>query len=46
MPGELEEREEAKRRVTGIPVSPEVTEELRREGKELGISFPKGAHEE
>lgn len=42
MPGELEEREEAKRRVTGLPVSPQIAEELRREAEELGILFPEG----
>ncbi len=41
MPGELEEHEEAKRRVAGIPVPPEVAEELRREGEDVGVSFPK-----
>lgn len=41
MPGELEEREEATRRITGIPVPPEIAEELRREAEELGVLFPK-----
>jgi LDH2 family malate/lactate/ureidoglycolate dehydrogenase len=45
MPGELEEREEAKRRVTGLPVSPEVAEELRREAAELGVPFPESSFE-
>lgn len=40
MPGELEEREEAERRLTGIPVPPEIAEELRREAGGLGVLFP------
>ncbi len=40
MPGELEQREEAKRRLTGIPVPPEIAEELRREAEGLGVLFP------
>jgi LDH2 family malate/lactate/ureidoglycolate dehydrogenase len=40
MPGEIEDREEAKRRTTGLPVSPEIAEELRREAAELGVPFP------
>jgi LDH2 family malate/lactate/ureidoglycolate dehydrogenase len=40
MPGELEEREETKRRTTGIPVPPEIAQELRREAEELGVLFP------
>jgi len=41
MPGELEEREEAERLVTGIPVPPEIAQQLRQEAEELGVSFPK-----
>lgn len=42
MPGELEEREETKRRTTGIPMTEEVAEMLRKEAEELGVPLPKG----
>ncbi|MGH9359381.1 MAG: Ldh family oxidoreductase [Terriglobia bacterium] len=40
MPGEPEERTEELRRATGIPISAEVAEELRAEGRRADIPFP------
>jgi len=45
MPGDLEEREEAKRRATGLPVSPGIADQLRQEAQEIGVSFPETAFE-
>jgi LDH2 family malate/lactate/ureidoglycolate dehydrogenase len=45
IPGEPEERTAAQRRRTGIPVTADVTDQLRAEAEQAGVPFPEGSAE-
>jgi L-2-hydroxycarboxylate dehydrogenase (NAD+) len=43
LPGEREEREEHRRRITGIPISAEIEHELREEALRARVAFPEAS---